>query len=283
MEDGLMERFLFAYPNVRTIRHSWYEISEESTQEYTKLYHRLLGLRAGQEGENFSPKPLHMTLDAKRLFGKLLHETSAEAMQPGFPVRLEAAWSKMRGYLARISLILAVCRFVSTDADTEQVELEDVQNAHTLLEYFKAHSRRVYGVIQSASPTEVFAGHLRGFLLNNDRNWKGSPTVLLEALGEAEVPDLPEIPTEITKLVKAVAAHSPGLELQQSRTKKGRNIMLQLVTDLPDPEDPTDLDPAKHLPQKPDAPVTLSPPETKTGSKADKTAPAESQSGTSEG
>src|SRR5215211_2038173 len=50
--------------------------------------------------------------------------------------RLLGPWTKMSGYLARLSLILALCRAVD-EGEPEQVEGRDVLAATVLLDYFK--------------------------------------------------------------------------------------------------------------------------------------------------
>jgi Protein of unknown function (DUF3987) len=45
---------------------------------------------------------------------------------------------------ARLALIIHICRVVTGEADTEAVDEHSVTAAIALVEYFKAHTRRVY-------------------------------------------------------------------------------------------------------------------------------------------
>lgn len=121
MEDGMMERFLFAYPNIRHIKHSWYEISDEATRRYKQIFNALwrLSQAIDKDSGKLSLKPLSLTFRAKQRFQDLLETISTESLESGFPPRMEAAWSKFRGYLPRLALVLAVCRFNTTDAEVE--------------------------------------------------------------------------------------------------------------------------------------------------------------------
>jgi hypothetical protein len=65
-----------------------------------------------KEGENGEPVPgvVPMTPDAWEVFKELSGYLQDEMHAPGFPARLEGVLSKMEAYLARLSLILALCR-----------------------------------------------------------------------------------------------------------------------------------------------------------------------------
>lgn len=73
-------------------------------------------LRGGEdEHGNPSPKLLRFAFDAKRVFADYYGQIGTQFVEPGFPARLEGVWSKMRGYLARISLLLATCRIAENN------------------------------------------------------------------------------------------------------------------------------------------------------------------------
>ncbi|CAN5554055.1 hypothetical protein BH24ACT18_BH24ACT18_22310 [soil metagenome] len=94
-EDGLMDRFLFAYPEARHIRFTEDEVSEEAEEEYATLYEKLADLRlATDEHGDPNPRPLRLTRRAKDLFAATVDALGAEVLQPGFPGRLEGVWSK---------------------------------------------------------------------------------------------------------------------------------------------------------------------------------------------
>src|SRR5215218_7899600 len=112
-DDGLLDLFLFSYPEPHYSRFTDDEISTETINEYMNLYDKLaeLDMQVGESGE---PVPGIVTLssDAREVFKELYDGLQDEMHAPGFPARLGGVWSKMQAYLARLSLILALCRVV---------------------------------------------------------------------------------------------------------------------------------------------------------------------------
>lgn len=225
-EDGLMDRFLFAYPEPRHVRFSYEEVSAESEGRYAALYEKLADLPlATDEHGDPNPKPLKLSPEARRLFARTVDESGAEILQPGFPSRLEGVWSKLRGHLARLSLVLAVCRYAEASpgvAREECVEREDVEAASALLDYFKAHARRVYAELASPDPLDLLAGELCDLLEESQGGyWEGSATNLHQKLAEREGVELPGRPEDLSKLVLRIGERSPVLEARQGWRKSG--------------------------------------------------------------
>ncbi len=246
MEDGMMDRFLFGYPAARRIRYNEREVSKEAEEGYSELYRRLAELLLPID-ENGAPNPkaLKLTFDAKRLFAEAVDALGDEALEPGFPTRLEGVWSKMRGYLARLSLLFALCRSVRENVP-ESVEAEDVEAAGRLLGYFKAHARRVYAKLGAADPLDIFGAELRNFLEDEGGEWVGAPTGLHEELEARGVEGLPGNPDNLTKRVLAVAVRSGGLEAKRGKSNGKRLLRLALKSGVPcvpsAPEMPQDRD-----------------------------------------
>lgn len=135
----------------------------------------------------------------------------------------------MRGYLARISLLLALCR-CAEGGDVEQVEEEDVENAATIVAYFQAHARRVYGRLGAVTNEDLLAGDLRAFLADHDRRWKGTATELYEKLEERGASWLPANAEWLSKNVRSIAARTEGLTVADGWRGKERILKLSLVT-----------------------------------------------------
>ncbi|MEW6637381.1 MAG: DUF3987 domain-containing protein, partial [Actinomycetota bacterium] len=221
-EDGLMDRFLFAYPAPRRIRFTEEEVSAEAEERYAALYDNLANLTlATDEHGDPNPKPLRLSPEARKLFAQAVDALGAEVLDPGFPRRLEGVWAKLRGYLARISLVLAVCRCCETGSREERIEAEDVEAASRLLDYFKAHARRVYVELSAPDPLDLLAGELRDLLEESGGRWEGSATDLHRALDEREAASLPGRPEELSKLVLRIGERSPVLEARQGWRKTG--------------------------------------------------------------
>ena len=229
-EDGLMDRFLFAYPTPRQVRFTEDEISTDTEERYTALYDGLANLTlATDEHGDPNPRPFRLSPEARKLFARTADALGTEMLQPGFPSRLEGVWSKMRGYLARLSLVLAVCRCVETGAPEERIEAEDVQAATRLLGYFKAHARRVYSELSTPDPLEILGADLKILIESHGGRLEVTATELYRALEEAGCETLPARPKELSQAVKALAARSSALRASPGHRGKERVLRLQLV------------------------------------------------------
>ena len=229
-EDGLMDRFLFAYPAQRQVRFTEDEISAEAEERYAALYNALADLTlATDEHGDPNPKPLKLTREAKNLFAATVDALGAEMLDPGFPRRFEGVWAKLRGYLARLSLILAVCRCYETGGREERIEAGDVEAASKLLHYFEAHARRVYSELSTPDPLEVLGADLKTLIEANGGHLQATATELYRALEAAGCEVLPARPKELSQAVKALAARSSALRVSSGHRGKERVLRLQLV------------------------------------------------------
>jgi hypothetical protein len=92
------------------------------------------------------------------------------------PESLHGNYAKMKGYCARLALILHMLRIVHGEVGDENVDGESVGRAARLVAYFQNHARRVYAVID-ADPRKAEARRaLRwmGNSLNSLKTLKGS-------------------------------------------------------------------------------------------------------------
>jgi putative DNA primase/helicase len=134
----------------------------------------------------------------------------------------------MRGYLARISLILALCR-CAEGGEVEQVEEEDVENAAKIIAYFQAHARRVYGKLGSVTREDLLASELRALLEDHGGVWKGTATELYEELEERGASGLPENVEWLSKNVRSIAANTEELTVGDGYRGKERILKLSLA------------------------------------------------------
>jgi hypothetical protein len=235
MEDGLMDRFLFSYPEKKIVYFSEYETSRESEVLYENLYDSLQKLKPAKhayKGYDI-PRPLSMSMDARRLYKDEYNRISTDIVDPAFPQKMEAQWAKGRGYLARLSLINAVCRCVSEGIPEEKqmVEAEDLEKGISLIRYFQAHAKRVYGIVEDIDPDLAFAADLRDFLQEQpDETWIGEPTEFHETLEAHGVSYLPVDATRLTKKILEISQSSPTLNIQKKRTGAKRSIKVFLQT-----------------------------------------------------
>jgi hypothetical protein len=210
-EDGLLDRFLFAYPEPVVSEWSFDEISHKARDQYANLYRQLLELpmTTDEHGEP-EPKRLDFSPDAKAVLVDTIRGHRREMYALGFPVRLKGPWSKLEAYLARIALILAASRAVN-EGELERVETKDIFAAVVLLDYFKDMARRVHIGLHGESSNDRLAKDLAEFLQERGGLWEGQPA---ELHVQFKSDYKPERANELTKRLKAVAATTPILEFE---------------------------------------------------------------------
>src|SRR5215218_6102768 len=209
-EDGLLDRFAFAYPEAQLSGWTDAEISEKAESSYASLYDKLreLYMPADEYGDP-EPVRIHFAPSAKELLKSAVNELRQEMYSPGFPTRLKGPWSKLEAYLARLCLILAMARAV-TEGTAERVEDGDLVAAWMLIDYFKSMGRRVYVGLHGENPLDKLAEDLEQFLKDRGE-WEGQPAELLAHL---ESKHKPSRATELPKQLKAIASRTPTLEVE---------------------------------------------------------------------
>jgi putative DNA primase/helicase len=216
-DDGLLDRFLFAYPEPVTSRWTDDEISIEAREGIRRLYNDLRNLYMPKDDYG-DPDPVRVAFSpgAKAVFVEVVNQHREEMETPGFPVRLKGPWSKLEAYLARLCLILAMARVVDDEA-AERVEEKDVLATVALFDYFKNQARRVYVGLYGENPDDRLAEDLTKLLGELGGRFKDEPAELHRQLKSEFKPSRPD---ELTKKVKAIASRSPNLEIGIGNFKK---------------------------------------------------------------
>ncbi len=233
-EDGLLDRFLFAYPNPTSSRWSDDEIGDEVATRYRELYDRLygLGLAFDLNGEP-EPRRVNFTSEAKKIYVREADSLREEMERPGFPYHLKGPWSKMEAYLARLSLILALARIAEAESALDSFEMvaeQDVEAAAQLVAYFKAHARRVYAELHGEKPEYLLGEALKVFLGEEGGNWEGQTSRLYEVLKARSAPGLPGGEGQFGKQLRKIIRQDPGLVLTEGWRGSVETIRLTLST-----------------------------------------------------
>ncbi len=220
-EDGMLERFLFAYPEPLNAMWREDEVTEAAEVAYRDLYHKLrdLSMAADDMGDPVE-KPVTFSTDAKQIYVQVYNQHRLEMSLPGFPSFLRSPFSKLEAYFLRITLILAACRF-SIDGVAERIEAQDVLRAVALIEYFKEQTRRVFGAIGGLDPRNRLLEDCAQFVSECGGEWKGTATDLHDQL----VSDFkPERPDELSRFIKDAAEREPGFSYENETERfKGEN------------------------------------------------------------
>jgi hypothetical protein len=83
-----------------------------------------------------------------------------------------------------------------------------------LIDYFKAHIRRVFVELHGRGSSDLLTIALRELLEQHEGSWEGTATELKEALADKEEEGLPQRPEEISKRVRAVGSRSKALTVK---------------------------------------------------------------------
>jgi uncharacterized protein DUF3987 len=201
-EDGMLERFLFAYP--RTLNSMWTEedISEGALLGYRALYNRLRELSM-DEDEDGDPVeiPVSFSPEAKQVYVDAYNAHRKETATPGFPRYLRSVWAKLEAYTLRLALILACCRFAESNG-AERVEQDDVIRALALVDYFKGQARRVFGALYGFDEKKRLLEDVSRFVAKEGGVWIGTATELHQQFHSDYKPKRPE---ELSKFIKEAA------------------------------------------------------------------------------
>ncbi len=210
-EDGMLERFLFAYPEPINALWTEDEVSDGAKAAYQDLYHQLRGL--SMEADEFGDPievPVVFSPEAKEIFVEVYNAHRTEMSLPGFPRYLRSPWSKLEACFLRIALILAACRFVENGL-AERVETEDVLKATVLTDYFKAQARRVFGSLAGFDPRRSLLEDCARFVARQGGTWTGTATGLYERV----VSDFkPKRPDELSKFLRDAAEEEAGFSYE---------------------------------------------------------------------
>ena len=152
LDDGLIDRLLFAYPD--PVEPVWREelLSDSSMDHWDRAIRRLRRrpMISGEWGEQ-KPALTTFTPEAKRRWVEWWNALSKEFSASDFPDHLRGPWSKFRTHGARLCLLLDQLHHAyepEFDGAVRPVGERAVEGSIKLVDYFKVHFRRVYATIQ---------------------------------------------------------------------------------------------------------------------------------------
>jgi hypothetical protein len=147
--DGLVDRFLFAYPDPLPVA-AWTErgIDEETLDAWYQVIKRLWLRRLAAKKGKLVPHVLRLDPRGKDAWKGLYAAHAAEMNAPDFLPTLRGPWGKLREYAGRLALVLA-CLDHAADPTADPSALPAVgaryvEDAWTLVDFFKSHGRRVH-------------------------------------------------------------------------------------------------------------------------------------------
>lgn len=146
--DGLIERFLFAYPD-ETLMPFFSEagISNSVHQRWTSLCDKLTLLEGTKENSGSVPVICQFTPNGKACwFDSINNKLIKETHDFDFPNGLKPYWAKLRMYYARFALLLTLIHNAAKDSPEYQPYVNEkiTDHAWLLIRYFQSTYRRVY-------------------------------------------------------------------------------------------------------------------------------------------
>jgi hypothetical protein len=151
-DDGFLHRILFAYPDPMAVRWTEAAVSDQTRQGYTDVDEALWNLQGDLGPAGARPPPpieLSFTAQGRAALIQFANGLYEELADPALPVHLRGPWAKLDGYVARVALILHLCRVVCDEAASDDVDEHSVTAMVQRMEYFKAHAQRVYTRLRS--------------------------------------------------------------------------------------------------------------------------------------
>ncbi len=224
-EDGLIERFLLVYPDQHMPRYRHTGISEAAREGWKNLLDQLLNIHLTTDDELGDPLPttLEYSKEAHELYVRCHDEISDEANLPGFPPELWGTWSKLKSYLARLALVVAVARCAEErlrgGTPSERVELEDARAAADLVEYFKSHAKRLHIAMTGGNSSSRLLLALASLAREHGGTWEGESKPLYDAL-DVDPAVKGSRAEELTKRLKKLADVDTALKITPARQKR---------------------------------------------------------------
>ncbi|MBY0527336.1 MAG: DUF3987 domain-containing protein [Gemmataceae bacterium] len=148
-DDGFLDRFLLSYPDeLPASGERWRDVSDEAYHGWDNVIKRLLALPMADLDGDPAPNLTPLSASGKDAWTLLTQAHADETNAADFPEWLRGCWSKLvPGYAGRLALVLHLLRWACDEAGDTAVDGESVEQAFRLVEYFKAHARKVYATM----------------------------------------------------------------------------------------------------------------------------------------
>jgi hypothetical protein len=151
-ETGLVARLLVAMPPRQPKRWNDVDPAPTTSQKLADVHAKLLQLQPASDslGDPY-PADLTLTAEAKAVWIEYFNRHAQE--QTGFGEGdLNAAWSKLEGYAARLALVMHCIRQVSGESvDPMVVDVDSMTAGIKLAEWFGHETERVYAALRETT------------------------------------------------------------------------------------------------------------------------------------
>lgn len=145
--DGFLDRILFAFPEpVAGRRWPKRGIPDPAVAAWDRVIDRLatLSMEPDPDGGVDRPHVLGFTPEAEQAWIAWYDAHAAESEDPDLGESLQGVWIKLETYALRLLLIVQLLRFACDEASDTEIDAESVGRGILMVDYFKAHARRVH-------------------------------------------------------------------------------------------------------------------------------------------
>lgn len=149
-DDGFLDRILFCFPDPTPVQgEDWRAVSEEAAGFWSATLRKLWDLEPEQTEDGPRPRFLRLSSSGRSAWERFTALLASQMNAEDFPDYLRGPWSKMRGYGARLALILHCLHLTFGCGDPDQVGGEAIESASRLVAYFQSHARKVYAAFDA--------------------------------------------------------------------------------------------------------------------------------------
>jgi len=217
-DDGFLDRILFAYPSpTAAVGEDWLSLSEELADGWARTLGRLWALESEQDAHG-NPRPhfVRLTASGRDSWVRFTRELAAQMNHEDFPECLAGPWAKMRGYCARLALIIQCLRVACDQAGGEEVDGESIDRGARLVAYFQSHARKTYAVFDLDPEAKQASRVLRWIVRGQRKEFKARDAT--RGLAGGVLRDTDDLERVLRRLVK----HGFLREKQPEGSGKGR-------------------------------------------------------------
>ena len=154
-DSGFLDRILFVIP--RDLRKKYWSLQDlpsHITPLWSNIMNEMIKLNFAVD-QNDDPVPLELPFESqakKKLYEWQRYNTDLCNKEPN--EKLVGMYSKLEIYAIRFCLIIQIIRWVCKEADKECIDLQSVESAIELTEYFRTSAKNVQLILNSTMVLE---------------------------------------------------------------------------------------------------------------------------------
>lgn len=194
LDDGFIDRILFAWPSQRVRRWTEATVDEYVRTQYGTTTMRLLSLLPEVDQFGFErPSNVQLSETGRYAWVDLYNRHHAEMASADFDQRAHGAFAKLDAYAARLTLILHLWRRAADEASDDEVDVESVENAWRIADYFKSGVRKVYGQMEETSTDRLVTSVIAWMDRHEKSEITGSECLGARLQGVKEISDVRDL------------------------------------------------------------------------------------------